>query len=358
MSHHLIPSIELHKFTSEVLQRLGCGESDANDAADVLHWASLRGVDTHGFRNLVPYYANKIREGEIIPTAQIAVEHETETSARLNGGSGLGLAQATAGMQIAMRKARERGVGMVAIHNSHHLGPAGFYAHMAIDDGMLGFCTTGHFFGQGNEIGVPPLNGLMAMLSTNPLSFAAPCGRNPPFLLDMSTSVSTVNRIEMMGQRGDSIPDGWAMDCNGKPTTDPLAAKLLYPLGREMTTGGHKGMGLSMMLTVFSCVLSGAWSQVSDGARYNQPTMAHFLAAIRIDQFMPSAQFTAAMDAYVESMVQSKRSDPNLPIQYPGVREHETEAQRKRDGIPIDDRLFAEMKEIAGDLSIKDSPFS
>lgn len=351
-----IQSSVLRNFAIEVFERLGCSSAHASEAADVLAWASLRGVDTHGFRNLVPYYANKIRDGEINPRPSLTTEHETETSARLNGDSGLGLVNATAGIRLAVQKARDHGIGMVAIHNTHHLGPAGYYAQLAVEDGkpegMLGVCVTGHFFGQGNEVGVAPINGAQAMFSTNPLSFAAPCGANPDFVLDMSTAVATVNRIEAWGQRDQAIPAGWAKDSHGKPTTDPDAAKILYPLGGDTLTGGHKGIGLSMMVSILSGVLSGGWSKLTD-SEYEQPTMGHFLAAIRVDQFMPTQQFTAAMDAFVESIQKSETIEPHHSIQYPGSQEHATMKERARTGIPVEDRLLEELRGLARSLSIE-----
>ena len=116
----------------------------------------------------------------------------------------LGLACACHAMRLAIDKSRRTGVGMVCVRNTHHLGPAGYFAHMAVEHGMLGVCMTGHFFGKGHSIGIAPLGSILPMFSTNPLSFAAPCGRHPPFVLDMSTSVATVNRIEMHAQEGRS----------------------------------------------------------------------------------------------------------------------------------------------------------
>ena len=351
-----IQSSDLRNFACNVFEGLGCSRSHASEAADALAWASLRGVDTHGFRNLVPYYANKIREGEINPRPVLSTEHETATSARLNGDSGLGLVSATAGIRIAMKKASEHGVGMIAIHNTHHLGPAGYFAHLAVDEAkpeaMLGICMTGHFFGKGNDTGVAPINGAQAIFSTNPLSFAAPCARNADFVLDMSTAVATVNRIELWGQRGEAIPSGWAKDGDGAPTTQPEEARILFPLGGNAVTGGHKGIGLSMMVSILSGVLSGGWSQLTD-TEYDQPTMGHFLAAIRVDQFMPSQQFTAAMDAFVESIQQSATITTNRSIHYPGSQEHATAQERLKLGIPVDERLFEELRDLASSLSIE-----
>ena len=348
-----ISSTELESFVVAVLRQLGCSGDDASAAASVLVWASLRGVDTHGVRNLVPYYVEKIRDGTISATAVPHVETETVTSARLNGNSGLGLANATMGMRTAIDKAACNGVGMVAIHNTHHLGPAGYYAQMAISEGMLGVCVTGHFFGKGNEVGVAPVNGRTAMFSTNPLSFAAPCGKLPDFILDMSTAVATVNRIEMLGQAGQVIPDGWAKNSDALPTTDAESARILYPLGGAKLMGGHKGIGLSMMVSILSGVLTGGWSQLVDAKEYDQCTMGHFMAAVRIDQFMPVDQFTEAMAAMLTAVQACPREDPELEILYPGYEESMTAERRRNEGIPIDNRLAVELQDLADSLALE-----
>ena len=357
MTTQLIGVDALHEFVRDVFLQLDCAEQSSMDAADVLTWASLRGVDTHGIRNLVPYYVNNIRNGQIDPRAVLSIEQETDGAARANGGSGLGLAGAASGMRLAIEKAESHGIGMVAIHNMHHLGPAGYYAQLALRHGMLGFCTTGHFFGSGHEVGVAPLNGMTPMFSTNPISFAAPCRTNAPFVLDMSTAVTTVNRIEMIGQSGQAIPAGWAKDALGQPTCDPEAAKVLYPLGGDIETGGHKGIGLSMMVAILSSVLSGGWSKLQKGDDYDQPTMGHFFAAVRIDQFMPVDTFTSAMDAFVDSILNCAPVDGQRRIHYPGSQEHATSEERTANGIPVESRLFDELRQLARSLSVSTNIF-
>ncbi len=304
MSDIHLPAEHLSRFMRQVLERHGCSDQHAAEAADVLLWASLRGIDTHGVRLLKPNYVEPIKAGVIDPRAEPTVDMETDTTARLDGNSGLGLAGATYAMRLAIEKAQTAGIGMVAVHNTHHLGAAGFFAHLALRHGMLGACLTGHFFGNGNEYGIAPINSRQAMFSTNPLSFAAPCGRHPPFLLDMASAVTTVNRIVMLRKQDKPIPDGWAKDSAGQPTRDPNVARILYPLGGLPESGGHKGIGLAMMVSILSGVLSGGWTQLAAGdpPPYDQPTMGHFFAAIRIDQFMPVAQFEAALEAMIDAV--------------------------------------------------------
>ncbi|MCA9213991.1 MAG: Ldh family oxidoreductase [Planctomycetales bacterium] len=357
MSNYLINATELREFVNLALRRVGYSESDAEDAASILIWASLRGVDTHGIRNLVSYYVETVRSGQIDPQAKLVITRETQHAVRINGNSSTGLVATTHAARAAIQKANETGVGLAAVYNSHHLGPAGFYANLAIEHAMLGLCASGHFFGRGFDIGVAPINGLRAMLSTNPFAFAAPCGTKPPFVLDMSTAVTTVNRIQSYGQAERPIPNGWAKDLAGQPTNDPNIGTILFPLGGETETGGHKGVGLSMMVSILSGVLSGAWANCSDGSEYDQPTMGHFVAAIRIADFMPVEEFTAAMDAFVTAIQSSDRLNADEPIHYPGSQEHATAIARTKSGIPIDERLRNELRLLAESLSISGDLF-
>lgn len=364
MKARRISADSLRRFVEQVFVRLGYPREQATDAADVLMWASLRGVDTHGVRNLKSYYVDRTLEGSLKPQSQVRVEHQTSHTACLDGDSGLGLACARRAMQLAIEKSRRTGVGIVSVRNTHHLGPAGYFAHMAIEHGMLGLCTTGHFFGKGHSIGIAPLGSLLPMFSTNPLSFAAPCGRHAPFVLDMSTSVATVNRIEMHAQEGRSIPAGWACDAEGNSTTDPTAARVLMPLGGTAELGGHKGAGLAMMVSILSGVLSGAWAPMeralADASptapqldQYDQPTMGHFFAAVQIEAFQPLDRFRSAMDAMIDALHAAPVADPNGTLCYPGEVEFATAAERTEHGIPISDYLFDELQALAGRLGLK-----
>jgi LDH2 family malate/lactate/ureidoglycolate dehydrogenase len=364
MAASRIAENSLRRFVEQVFVRIGYSHDQAIDAADVLMWASLRGVDTHGIRNLKPYYVDRTLEGLLRPRAEFRIENETQHTACLDGGSGLGLVTACRAMRLAIDKARNTGVGIVCVRNTHHLGPAGYFTHMVVEHGMLGACMTGHFFGQGHSIGIAPLGSVLPMLSTNPLSFAAPCGRHPPFVLDMSTSVVTINRVEMCAQEGHPIPAGWACDTSGNPTTDPHAARIMLPLGGTPELGGYKGAGLAMMVSILSGILSGAWARVEpamsdptrttpQSGRYDQPTMGHFFAAVRIDAFQPLDRFCSAMDAMIDAFHAAPVGDLINTVHYPGEIEFATAIERGEHGIPVGDYLFDELRALAERLELE-----
>lgn len=361
MNFRRIPAAPLRSFVEQVFERMGYGRQRAQDATDVLLWASLRGVDTHGVRNLKTYYVDRTLDGTLHRDAQARVEYETETTARMNGGSGLGLTCARLAMDLAIKKAASAGTGIVCLRNAHHLGPAGYFAHMAVEHGMLGLCATGHFFGKGHRIGVAPFGTLLPMFSTNPLSFAAPCGRHAPFLLDMATSAVTVNRIEMHGQEGRAIPIGWARDERGEPTADAANARLLSPLGGTTDVGGHKGIGLGLMVSVLTGVLSGAWATIANQSpassesriEFDQPTMGHAFAAVRVDALLPLESFRAAMDAMIDALHASSTNAAQHRVCYPGEIEAATALERLEQGIPVSDYLFAELAALGQKLDVQ-----
>jgi L-2-hydroxycarboxylate dehydrogenase (NAD+) len=182
-------------------------------------------------------------------------------------------------------------------------------------------------------------------------------------VLDMSTSAATINRIEMHGQEGRPIPAGWACDSSGNSTTDPAAASLVLPLGGTSELGGYKGAGLGMMVSILSGVLSGGWSPVNDAAPpvdstgraldYDQPTMGHFFAAIKIEAFQPLDRFRAAMDAMIDALHAAPPAAPNAKVCYPGEIEHATAEDRSKNGIPVSDRLLNELQALATSLDLE-----
>ena len=328
----------LRKFVAKLFMQAGVSDSQATDATDVLMWASIRGVDTHGVRNLKALYIDPILKGEVNLHAKLRIEQETASTARADGDLGLGLATSCDAMRLAIAKAEASGMGIVNVRNSHHLGAAGYFANMAIEHGQLGVCLTGEFFGGREGIGIAPINSHRPLFSSNPISLAAPCGRHAPYVFDMSTTVVPINRVERYGHLGQAIPLGWAKDAAGRPTTDPAAAHVMEPLGGLTELGGHKGVGLAMTVSILSAVLSGAWAetQSTDPTKaYCQKSKAHFFAALRIDQFMPLAEFCSAIDAMIDAVQTAPRENRGEPIHYPGSQEAQTALQRSRDGIPL-----------------------
>lgn len=355
---HRINVDDLQEFAQQTFLRIGLSDEDAAAATDVLLWASLRGVDTHGVRNLKRYYIDGLTDGTIRRDAEYRVVHETPIAATIDGDGGLGLATAHRAMDLAISKARETGVGIVTVRKSHHFGAAGYFAHRAVAHDMIGLCANGYFFANGQPTAVVPFGGLLPMLSTNPLAMAAPAGSTPPFVLDMSTSVVPVNRLELMQELGRAIPPGWGHDASDEPTTDPAAVKKLLPLGGPDVLGGHKGFGMALAVQILTGVLSGAWKRDPDVSRvlgddsapkdgFGQEGVGHVFAAARIDAFGSVDAFKQGMDAMTTTLNQSPAAPGRDRVVIPGQIEHETEQLRRRDGIPLNEPTVVDLRALA-----------
>ena len=297
----------LQTFIPSVFTKAGMLPEQAAIASDVLMYASRRGVDTHGIRNLLPIYVREIEQKRVNLRPAYKVEHETPISARVDGDEGNGLVAATWAMKLAIEKAKQSGMGMVAVNNSQHYGAAGFYTWLAAQHDMIGISMTGRFYANERDYGVPPLYGATAKFSTNPFAFSFPTDQEPVWNFDMATSVVPFNRVAMLRDNDESIPLGWALDGDLQPTSDPAQARLVLPLGGSRELGGHKGYGLAMMVSVFCNVLSSGWSQLHEGDPeafdgYKTQGDGHFLAAMRIDLFRPLDEFKRGMDAMIRSL--------------------------------------------------------
>ena len=266
-------------------------------------------------------------------------------------------------MHRVIDKARSSGIGVATVRNGNHFGAAGYYAHMAVETDMIGLAATGYFFPHGQQSAVVPFGGLLPMLSTNPLAMACPGCELPPFVLDMSTSVSAVNRIELWEELGRAIPIGWALDEQHEPTVDPAEVRKLIPLGGLDEAGGHKGYGLGLAVQIMAGLLSGAWRENPQPDRVlgDRPEPQHgfaqegagfVFAAIRIDKFAPPIQFRRGVDALIRSLNDSPAAEAAGRVLVPGQLEHEVEQQRRRDGIPIQPATLDDLRELSARFDV------
>lgn len=342
----------LHTFTRTLFEKWGIQPDHAADAADVLLYASRRGVETHGIRNIKPIYYRQFSNGVLNLTPNIAIEHETPISARVDGDAGLGLVVGPWAMRLAMEKARESGMGMVSVHNTYHYGAAGYYPWMALNEEMIGISMTGRFYAESSEYGVLPTYGAKAMFSTNPIAVGFPTKEEAPWLLDMATSTVPFNRVTMLRDNNVEIPLGWGVTADGEPTTDPSLVRALYPLGGDRATGGHKGYGLMMMVSVLCNILSGGWDGGMAGESMGLNNDGHFFAAMRVDLFRPLEEFKAAMDAMIRSLHDAPKAKGYDRIYVAGEIEHETEQFRLQHGIPLTEYVAAELQALAEEYQI------
>lgn len=341
----------LKTFAATALTRVGVPPEQAADAADVLVWANLHGVDTHGVRNLKRFYVDAVAEGRTKAVPHFCIEHETSVTARIDGDQGLGLVAGPWAMRLAMAKARDHGVGLVVVRNSRHFGAAGYHAMLAVAEEMIGISLTGHLLYENATMGVVPTFGKTPRLSTNPISLACPAGVEPTFLLDIATSIVPMNRIWLYQETGRTIPAGWALDGEGRPTTDPFAVHRLLPLGGSRETGGHKGYGLSLMVEILCALLSGGWDRNAEG-KFVQTGDGHFFGAIRIDAFRSVTDFKEGMDALIGSLHATEPLDPAQPVMVPGEPEAKVGRERGQAGIPLEPNVVEDIYTLAAQYDI------
>jgi L-2-hydroxycarboxylate dehydrogenase (NAD+) len=346
----------LRAYAAALLQAAGAPEDDARITAEVLVASDLRGHESHGVARLEPYYVRPLLQGTINACPQVAVRHETAATIVIDADNGLGQPASKRAMDRCIVKAREAGMCMAAIRHSNHFGIAGYYAMQALTHEMIGIACT-----DAGPLAVPT-GGRAAMLGSNPIAFAAPAGRNRPFVLDMATSAVPIGKVEVKARRGMPLPTGWAVDADGQSASD--AADVLDRLGHHLPGGlmplggveaGHKGYGLSMMVDILCSVLAGARAHLGDPHTFSAGEPAdvnHVVAAISIAAFGTVEEFTRDMDAYIDGMHRVPPAPGVDRVRVAGEPEFEAEEERRRSGIPLHESVATSLRALGAELGI------
>ena len=340
----------LKAFIQEALVVLGLPESDAAVVAGLMAEADLQGSEGHGVSRL-PQYARRIKAGGFNVRPNIHVVREQAGMALLNGDNGMGHLVMKRAAEIAIEKARVSGIAWVNSQFSNHAGPASLYATMPLAHDMIGL-----YFAVGNANHLPPWGGLDMLLSTNPIAAAIPAGDEKPVVLDMATTVAAYGKVKTKALRGETMPEGWMIDREGKPLTDPKRADegMLLPLGGM--EAGYKGYGLAMIIGLLAGTLGGA-AMGKDVIDFNHDdsgvtNTGQAIAAINIAAFGDIATFKRSVDTLVRDFRNSTRMPGVDRILVPGERSHATRAARRRDGIPIAPALIRGLDQLAGELGM------
>ena len=326
MSDVLIPWNSLQEFAAAVFSHAGMPETDANLEAEVLVWANLRGIDSHGVLR-VDNYLDKIDTGAYKVRPDLRILKETPATLLIECDQGFGPIGTTMAMEKAIAKAREVGIGWASLRNHGHQGAMAYYTHMAAAAGMAGMtvCT--------NPPNMVPPGARAAATHNSPLSIAVPAKRYPPISLDMATSIVAGGKLEFARDQRMELPDDWAFDENGEPTTDPFKAKLLRP------AGGYKGYGMALLFECLTGVLVGnpilvPWLRGLEPMPL-QGVQNSFVCAIDVDAFTDLDDYRQSIDELIDTMHATPVHEGSDPIQVPGERENAVCAQRTRDGIPL-----------------------
>jgi LDH2 family malate/lactate/ureidoglycolate dehydrogenase len=334
-------------FIARAYRAAGVPAADAEKAARLMAESDIAGADGHGVFRL-PQYIRRIQTGGINTKPDIRIIRRAKATALVDGDNGLGSLVVSRAVEEAIALARDNGVGWVGTRHGNHAGAAAVYAAMPVEHEMIGL-----YFAVGNANHLPPWGGIDMLLSTNPIAIAVPALEHPALILDMATTVAAYGKVKVAAQQGKTMPDGWMIDRQGQPLTDPNRSDdgFLLPIG------GYKGAAMSLMFGLLAGTLNGA-ANGEDVVDFNKddttPTnTGQAICVIDIKAFAEPLQFKRQVDAFIRQLHGSALLPGFDRIRLPGEDRHQRQQERKASGIPIPASLRAALDKMAGELSIE-----
>ncbi|MCB1396859.1 MAG: Ldh family oxidoreductase [Rhodobacter sp.] len=361
MNTHAKPTFspaQIRTQTLAILRGWGMEGDDAEATADALLDCDLRGIDTHGI-SLLALYAGWIAGGGFNLAARAELLREGPNTALFDAHGGLGFAVSVRAAELAADKARERGVAVVTVRNSHHFGAAGYYARIAARRGVVSLVATST-----KVVCVVPPGASEPVLGTNPLAYGVPRASGEPIVFDMATSTAAGNKVRLHQLTGTPVPEGWVVDGHGQPVTDPEAASnLVYnrgqggltPLGATPVLGAHKGYGLALLVHFLGGTLAGgrfAGSRNPDHPQGEGDNIGHFFMAIDPAAFRDMGDFLGDVADVESSLRATPTADPTRPVLLPGDIEEGILRERTANGVPLAPNLVTRLRDIASDLGV------
>ncbi|MEW5979932.1 MAG: Ldh family oxidoreductase [Acidobacteriota bacterium] len=333
------------RLAARIAMAAGVAESDAVVFADSLVEADVSGTATHGISRLA-IYIRRLRSGLIDPRAVLRVERARAASLAVDAGNGLGQVQACKVLDLLVSKARDCGVAAATVRNSQHFGALSYYCNRAAAQDMILLATTNC------EPAMSPHGGCQAFLGTNPIAASFPTGKGFPVKVDLSASVVARGRVIAAHKAGRAIPQGWALDPEGNPTTDPEQALL----GTILTMAGHKGYALAVLVEVLSGVLSGASVGSKIGSMYKdldrKQDVGHFFCLMDISAFVDVCLFKQRMDATIDAIKACRRQRGIDELFVPGERSHRTAQLNRQNGITLGSETVREITILCQELGV------
>lgn len=341
---------ELLTLVTRIFSVCGMSDADAGLLADSLVAADLRGVHSHGVLR-VPEYVKKLTVGGVDPRGRPSVARDVGACLVVDAGNSMGQIGAHFAMQRAIERAATTGIAAVGIRGSNHCGALAYFSMQAPARDMIGLATT-------NALPtMAPWGGAERLLGINPLSIAVPAGEERPIVYDAAFSASAHGKLRVYQQKGLQLPGGWALDRQGRPTTDPAAGidGLLLPIG------GFKGAGLAMIMGILSSMLSGAryGTELGDLEHGPQPGQdGHFLIAIQVAAFEDPGRFKRRVDGAIREIRSSTLAPGFERVYAPGEKEFLTEQDYRREGIPLTEATLVGVGQAARGLGIQTDDLS
>lgn len=340
---------ELARLVRDVFEYCGVDPRDAEVAAEVALWAQLHGSDSHGVVHL-PLYVRGLLDRTIKARPAIATTHAMACSAVLDADHGLGLVASRRAIDMAIEMAAQHGLGAVALRRSSHFGAAGYYADRAAERGMIGLAFS-------NAMpAIAPTGGTEGLLGTNPIGVAFPVPGDDPIIADMATAMVARSRIRHALAAGEkAIPEGWALDPSGKPTTDPAVAVK----GSLVPIGGPKGYALSLMVEILCSALADGdpGFQVTYENMVKRPSnICQFFLVLNPEGFSGAPRYGARVAHIAEVIKQAKPMQNAPPPRLPGARGQAVKRKARDEGIAMFGNLRSALNNVAGMLESHSEP--
>lgn len=321
----------LAAYAQAVLERADLSPEDARTVGTYLAEADARGVNSHG-TDLLPAYYRGFREGHLNPHAAPTAVHRAGSLAVVDGDGGLGHVVSHHAVELALELAAETGLGVVTVRDSNHFGMAAHWPLKVLRANMVGFATT-----NGPPV-MAPWGGAEAGICNNPFSWGIPTKDETPILLDMALTSGARGRVRLAKQRGEEIPEGWALDEDGVPTTDPARALD----GVMLPMGGYKGSGIAMVNEILASTFSEAHylTQISSVTMSSvgvhvKWSIGHFFMVLNPAAFRPLDEYLAQVDAVIRSIKTTRPSPGGDGVTLPGERGFRRAAEAERLGVPL-----------------------
>jgi len=335
----------LRAIAADLLEAAGAPRDEAETVARHCIEANLAGHDSHGIIQ-IPSYIDRIEKGHIVPGAKFEVIQESPTTTVVDAHWGFGYVQTERAVQMTIEKAKTQNVAACTIFRQGHVGRVAAYPLMAAEAGMIGLMTADS--GRAPKQ-VAPFGGREARLGTNPISIAVPSVLDGPLFFDLSTAAAAAGKIKLAQARGEHVPQGWLIDDNGAPTTDPSVlgnGGALLPLGGDV---GFKGYALSAMVEILSALLTGLGFGVEPTGRHNDGC---FIACFKVDAFRPLATFKQEVADFAAYLKSTPTADGFDQVYYPGEVEHLRKLDRSSAGVEIEDKTWNGLSALAEKLGL------
>ncbi|HQC55267.1 MAG TPA: Ldh family oxidoreductase [Clostridia bacterium] len=365
MSKHIVDWKTLTSFVEDAFVAVGIPRKDAEICTDVLLESDRRGIESHGVNRFKPIYIDRIEAGIQNPVTEFEIIRETPTTAVVDGHDGMGQVISYKAMKLAIAKAKQYGMGMVAVRNSCHYGIAGYYTTMCTQEGMIGITGTNA------RPSIAPTFGVENMLGTNPLTFGFPTDEPFPFVLDCATSITQRGKIEYFARIGQSTPEGMVIGRDGKAKTDSdqilidltTGNAALAPLGGiGEDLAGYKGYGYATVVEILSAALQQgnflrALTGIGEGGKKVPFHLGHFFIAIDTEAFMGADAFRKTAGDILRELRGSTVAPGEKRIYTAGEKEWEVWQQRKDTGVPINEAVQKEFIAVRDKYNLKQYKF-